>query len=89
MRLKTLVARDGIRYPVLLGGETASAKEKLPQAQGWDSWPTTYFVGRDGLVRMVHSGFPSPGSGELYQNEKQKFITEIEHLLSEDRISSR
>jgi thiol-disulfide isomerase/thioredoxin len=85
VRLKTLVARDGIRYPVLLGGETASAKEKLPQAQGWDSWPTTYFVGRDGLVKKVHSGFPSPGSGELYQKEKHEFITEIERLLSVDR----
>ena len=89
VRLKTLIARDGIQYPVLLGGETASAKEKLPQAQGWDSWPTTYFVGRDGLVRKVHSGFPSHGSGELYQKEKQQFMTEIESLLSEGPVSSR
>jgi thiol-disulfide isomerase/thioredoxin len=89
VRLRTLVAREGIRYPVLLGGETASAKEKLPQALGWDSWPTTYFVGRDGLVRKVHSGFPSRGSGELYQKTMQEFVSEIERLLSESRISSR
>jgi thiol-disulfide isomerase/thioredoxin len=89
VRLKTLIARSGIKYPVLLGGETATAKDKLPQALGWDSWPTTYFVGRDGLVRKVHSGFPSPGSGPLYQKEKQEFIAEIERLLSENRISQR
>ena len=89
VRLKTLIARDGIRYPVLLGGETASAKEKLTQALDWDSWPTTFFVGRDGLVKKVHSGFPSRGSGELYQKEKQEFVSEIERLLSENRISSR
>jgi thiol-disulfide isomerase/thioredoxin len=89
VRLKTLIARNGIQYPVLLGGETSSAKDKLTQALGWDSWPTTYFVGRDGLVRKVHSGFPSPGSGELYRKEKQEFISVIERLLSENRVSSR
>jgi thiol-disulfide isomerase/thioredoxin len=89
VRLKTLIAREGIKFPVLLGGTTASAKDKLPQALGWDSWPTTYFVGRAGLVHKVHSGFPSAGSGELYQKEKQEFITEIERLLSENRVSSR
>jgi thiol-disulfide isomerase/thioredoxin len=89
VRLRTLVARDRIQYPVLLGGETASAKDKLPEALGWDSWPTTFFVGRDGLVRKVHSGFPSPGSGELYRKEKQEFVSEIQRLLSENRISSR
>jgi thiol-disulfide isomerase/thioredoxin len=89
VRLKTLVARDGIKYPVLLGGETKSAKDKLPQALNWDSWPTTYFVGRDGLVRKVHAGFPSVGSGALYQQEKQAFITEVERLLAESHESSR
>jgi thiol-disulfide isomerase/thioredoxin len=87
VRLRTLIARDGIKYPVLLCGETAAAKDKLPQALGWDSWPTTYFVGRDGLVRAVHSGFPSRGSGALHQKEKQAFITAIERLLSENRTS--
>jgi thiol-disulfide isomerase/thioredoxin len=89
VRLRALIARDGIKYPVLLAGETESAKEKLPQARDSDSWPTTYFIGRDGLVRKVHSGFPSPGSGELYQKEKQEFTSEIERLLSEDPISSQ
>ena len=34
-------------------------------AQDWDAWPTTFFVGRDGLVKAVHAGFPSPGSGAV------------------------
>ena len=89
VRLKALVKQDGTKYTVLLGGETSSAKEKLTQALDWDSWPTTFFVGRDGLVKKVHSGFPSPGSGELYNKEKQEFITEIERLLAERQTSSR
>jgi thiol-disulfide isomerase/thioredoxin len=89
VRLKALIKQDGTKYTVLLGGETSTAKEKLTQALDWDSWPTTFFVGRDGLVKKVHSGFPSPGSGELYNKEKQAFITEIEHLLAERQTSSR
>jgi len=87
-RLKTLIKQDGIKYTVLLGGETGSAKEKLTQAQDWDSWPTTFFVGRDGLVKKVHSGFPSPGSGELYKQEREEFVAEIERLLAENQTSS-
>jgi thiol-disulfide isomerase/thioredoxin len=88
-RLKTLIKEYGIRYPVLLAGETRSVKEKLPQAKDWDSWPTTFFVGRDGLVKAVHAGFPSPGSGDLYAKAKAEFIAEVERLLAENQTSSR
>jgi hypothetical protein len=72
-----------------LGGETSSAKEKLTQALDWDSWPTTFFVGRDGLVKAVHAGFPGPGSGELYKSEKEEFTARVEHLLADNQRSSR
>ena len=88
-RLRAFIKEYGIGYTVLLGGETASAKEKLTDALDWDAWPTTFFVGRDGLVRAVHAGFASSGSGELYRQEKKDFIETVEHLLAENRISSR
>jgi thiol-disulfide isomerase/thioredoxin len=84
-RLKAFIAEYGIHYTVLLGGETSSAKEKLTQARDWDSWPTTFFVGRDGLVRTVHAGFPGPGSGELYKKETHEFVAEVERLLAENQ----
>jgi thiol-disulfide isomerase/thioredoxin len=89
VRLKTLVQEYGAKYPVLLGGETSTAKVKLPQAADWDSWPTTFFVGRDGLVKFVHAGFPSPGSGELYKKEKAEFIAKVEQLLAANQTASR
>ncbi len=89
VRLRTLVKQYGTKYPVLLGGETSSAKEKLTQTLDWDSWPTTFFVGRDGLVKKVHAGFPSPGSGELFQKERAEFIAEVERLLAENQSASR
>ena len=88
-RLKALINEYGARYTVLLGGETSTAKDKLPQASGWDSWPTTFFVGRDGLVKFVHAGFPSPGSGKLYQQEKKEFIAKVEQLLAANQTASR
>jgi thiol-disulfide isomerase/thioredoxin len=88
-RLKTLIQEYGIKYTVLLGGETSSAKDKLTQAQDWDSWPTTFFVGRDGLVKKVHAGFPSPGSGKLFDEAKGEFVAEVEKLLGENRTSSK
>ena len=84
-RLRAFIKEYGIKYTVLLGGETNSAKDKLTQAQNWDAWPTTFFVGRDGLVKHVHAGFPSPGSGELYKRDKEEFISTVEQLLSENQ----
>jgi thiol-disulfide isomerase/thioredoxin len=87
-RLRAFIKEYGIGYTVLLGGETSSAKEKLTSALDWDAWPTTFFVGRDGLVKGIHAGFPGPGSGELYRKEKEEFVATVERLLA-DRISSR
>jgi thiol-disulfide isomerase/thioredoxin len=88
-RLKAFIKEYGIKYTVLLGGETDSAKAKLTQAVNWDAWPTTFFVGRDGLVRGAHAGFPSPGSGELYKQEKDEFVAKVEKLLAENQTSRR
>ena len=84
-RLRAFIKEYGIKYTVLLGGETASAKEKLTQALDWDAWPTTFFVGRDGLVKLVHAGFTSPGSGELYRRDKEEFVATVERLLAENQ----
>jgi thiol-disulfide isomerase/thioredoxin len=88
-RLRAFIKEYGIKYTVLLGGETDSAKAKLTQAVNWDAWPTTFFVGRDGLVRGAHAGFPSPGSGELYRQAKEEFTAKVEKLLAENQTSAR
>ena len=89
VRLRAFIQRYGIQYTVLVGGETKSAAEKLTNALDWDAWPTTFFVGRDGLVKGVHAGFPSRGSGDLYQQAKQSFIAEVEDLLGPTRLTRK
>jgi len=83
VRLRAFVKKYGIEYTVLVGGEPSEAKDKLTQAANWNAWPTTFFVGRDGLVRGAHAGFPSSGSGELYTEAKEEFEARVARLLAE------
>ena len=87
VRLRAFVKKYGIEYTMLLGGEQDDAKVELTQADNWNAWPTTFFLGRDGRVRSVHAGFPSSGSGELFREAKAGFVTEVERLLA-DKASS-
>jgi thiol-disulfide isomerase/thioredoxin len=88
-RLRAFIKRYDIQYTVLVGGEPSEAKDKLTQAVNWNSWPTTFFIGRDGLVRGVHSGFPSSASGDLYRQAKDEFTAEVQRLLRENQRTSR
>jgi hypothetical protein len=75
----------GIPYPLLLAGinDTDAAAATLPQLQGFTSFPTTVFLGRDGRVRRVHAGFYGPSTGAQHQRLVREFEREIERLLAE------
>ncbi|HWY49621.1 MAG TPA: TlpA disulfide reductase family protein [Bryobacteraceae bacterium] len=88
-RLRAFIKRYDIQYTVLVGGEPSEAKDKLTQAVNWNSWPTTFFIGRDGLVRGVHAGFPSSASGDLHRQTKDEFTAEVQYLLSENQRTAR
>lgn len=88
-RLHAFLARYGISYTILLCGTTDEAKQKLAQADNWDAWPTTFFVGRDGRVHGAHAGFPSKASGELYTKAKTEFEEKIQQLLAESALSAQ
>jgi hypothetical protein len=68
---------------VLLAGETEQMNEKVPQGVNLNAFPTTFILGRDGRVRGVHAGFPSPGSGEFYRKAEREMTAEVERLLAE------
>jgi thiol-disulfide isomerase/thioredoxin len=82
-RLRAFVKRYGIEFTVLLAGETSELNEKIPQAVNLNSWPTTFFLGRDGKVRSVHAGFAGRASGEYHNQLKAEVTALIERLLSE------
>jgi thiol-disulfide isomerase/thioredoxin len=88
-RLRAFIDTYGLKYTVLLAGETDQLNEKVPQAVNLNAFPTTFFLGRDGRVRSVHAGFPSPGSGEFYRKAEREMTAEVERLLAERPTTRR
>ncbi len=84
-RLKAYAARYGIGYPMLLAGLPDQLTEKVPQIENLNSFPTTIFLGRDGLVREVHAGFPSKASGRFYTETRDSIRHLVEELLTSER----
>lgn len=87
-RLRAFIKEYGIGYTVLLAGTPDDRDAKLTQPVNLNSWPTTFFVGRDGHVRLVHSGFPGPASGALYRKTVKEFYAQVDSLLAENHTSS-
>ena len=88
-RLRAFMKEYGIEYTVLLGGTPDERDAKLTQPVNLNSWPTTFFLGRDGRVRFVHAGFPGPASGALYHQAIKEFYAQVDSLLAESLTSSR
>ena len=82
-RLPAFIKRYGIEYTVLLAGKTDELNSKIPQASNLNSWPTTFFLGRDGTVRAVHAGFAAKATGVFHDQLRREYIGTIERLLAE------
>jgi thiol-disulfide isomerase/thioredoxin len=86
-RERAFVKQYGVKYTYLIAGAPAEMWEKVPQLSNLNTWPATVFIGRDGLVKAVHSGFASPASGEFNDQLKREFTAKIEKLLAEKPAS--
>ena len=82
-REKAFIKKYGVKYTYLQAGAPAEMWEKVPQLNHLDTWPATVFIGRDGKVDAVHSGFASPASGEVHTQLQQEFTSRIEKLLAQ------
>ncbi len=83
--LRRFAERHGVGYPLLLAGtsDKQAAGETLPDLTGVLAFPTTLFVGLDGTVRKIHSGFSGPGTGEHYTRLVAELEGELEKLIAE------
>lgn len=83
-RVKNMIRRMGITYPVLIAGvNDASAAKTLPMLNGISAYPTTIFVDPKGKIRKIHTGFSGPGTGSYYEEFKGYFKDTIDQLLAE------
>lgn len=80
-RLKNSLELD---FTFLIGGKASKglAKEHFSMLNNIISFPTTIFIGRDGEVKSVHTGFSGPGTGEYYTEYVNKTNALIESLLA-------
>jgi thiol-disulfide isomerase/thioredoxin len=83
-RERAFIKEYGVNYTYLIAGAPSEMWEKVPQAVNLNTWPATIFVGRDGLVKGIHSGFASQASGEFNDQLKAEFTTKIEQLLADN-----
>ena len=83
-RERAFVKQYGVKYTYLIAGAPSEMWEKVPQAVNLNTWPATIFVGRDGLVKGIHSGFASQASGEFNSQLQEEFTAKIEKLLAEN-----
>jgi thiol-disulfide isomerase/thioredoxin len=82
-RVKAFVKKYGVPYPYLIAGVPGEMWDKVPQAVNLNTWPATFFIGRDGKVKGTHSGFAAPASGPYHIALKEEFTATIEKLLKE------
>jgi peroxiredoxin len=83
-RVNAFIKQYRVPYTYLIAGEPSEMWDKVPQAVNLNTWPATFFIGRDGRVKGTHAGFASPASGVFNQQLKAEFTSTIERLLKEN-----
>jgi thiol-disulfide isomerase/thioredoxin len=83
--VRRFAKRHGIGYTLLLAGvsDKKKASATLPDLTRVLAYPTSVFIGRDGKVRKIYSGFAGPGTGAHYDKLRTEIETEIGTLLAE------
>jgi thiol-disulfide isomerase/thioredoxin len=82
-RVHAFIKQYHVPYTYVIAGAPAEMWEKIPQPVNLNTWPATLFVGRDGRVKNIHTGFASPASGVFNAQLKQEFTSTIDKLLAE------
>ncbi len=90
-RVKKMKEKMNVNYDILIAGtdKKAEAAETLPMLNAVIAFPTTIFIGKDGVVRKIHTGFSGPGTGHHYEQFKQDFNETVNALLDEGVTAKR
>ncbi|NOT74119.1 MAG: TlpA family protein disulfide reductase [Cyclobacteriaceae bacterium] len=80
-----------VPYEFVIAGtnDKVKASETLPMLNKVLAFPTTIFIGKDGKVKHIRTGFEGPGTGVYYDQFKQRFNEVINQLLSEKQVSKK
>jgi thiol-disulfide isomerase/thioredoxin len=89
VRLRAVVQRYGITYPVLIAGTPDQLSEKFPRVANLNCWPTTFFVGKDGLVKAIHTGYAGPATARDNRDLEGEMTGQVERLLERKPSAAR
>jgi len=81
-RLKAVIHRYGITYQVLLAGTPDQLNEKFPSVTNLNCWPTTFFIGRNGTVMAIHTGYSGPATAQDNDKLRSETVALVQGLLS-------
>lgn len=90
-RVKKVQAKWNVPYDFVIAGvnDKEKASETLPALNRVAAFPTTIFIGKDGKVKHIHTGFEGPGTGIYHQQFIERFNQIVNELLSEDLASKK
>ncbi len=85
-RIEKMKTKLDVPYDFVVAGvnDKDKASETLPALNKVLAFPTTIFVGKDGKVKYIHTGFEGPGTGVHYERFKERFNEIVNKLLSEN-----
>jgi len=82
-KIKLLQERLNLPFTFLVGGAAKKdlASKHFSMLNEVISFPTSIYIGKDGSVKRVHTGFNGPGTGSYYLEYEEKTNKLIEELL--------
>jgi len=83
--VKRLQEKLDLDFTFLVGGKASKGKasEDFEMLNKIISFPTSIYIGRDGMVKRVHTGFNGPGTGDYYKEYVENTVSLIEQLLAD------
>ena len=74
-----------IQYETLVAGisDKTEVSITLPSLNVVSAFPTTIFIDRSGMVRVIHTGFSGPGTGRHYDQLRKEITDLIVELIGE------
>ena len=88
-RVKKMKAKLDVEYDFVIAGtyDKEKASQSLPMLNKVIAFPTTIFIGKDGKVKHIRTGFEGPGTGVYYDQFKERFNQVVNELLAEKTAS--
>jgi peroxiredoxin len=82
-RVKKMKKKMNVTYDYVIAGTVDKPLESAPlkDLQGAVAFPTTIFIGKDGKVKRINTGFSGPGTGVYYEQYIQHFNEVVTELL--------